>query len=274
MMNLKRKISLTILPGILIYFLSCQQNNQPQPTPQNNGGNGNTQGTISAQQQQILGNWILRRSEHYSQNIVNGIIKDSLIMYENFYSPSTCYINFTATQTTFDPSLFVANGSLGCSPMSLTWKIPSANQINIHSTIYNIEFLSNDSLVLSSGGSPGNSGRLYLNKTTHSCGLNLMEQIIAKNWTLYKYEVLFQNSNSTAINLSDNGVFLNQWYVGGYGYKVSGFSTIGWISWQVVENRLSLDGSHFKIDTLNNSKLVITSFDVLGTGQRERYYFH
>jgi hypothetical protein len=121
--------------------------------------------------------------------------------------------------------------------------------------IFIIEHLTTDSLVLYQGGSPIKI-KYILNKTGIQTGLNSLEMQIAKNWNLVKTEI---NATTTTTAYNSAGAFLNQWNYPTFGWKISGFTPLASLSWQVVEGRFSISGQHYKIDTLNSNKFVITS---------------
>lgn len=139
-----KKIILSLLFSILI--VGCnKQTTQPTPVVQQQQQQPNS---LSAQEQQLVGNWIMDSAITYSNTIRQ---------YGSVYStPSTCRINFYSTALQSDPNSKNCDaGHLACALSAVTWKAPNIGYVTISNVMYSIDTVNASKLVLESGGGAG-----------------------------------------------------------------------------------------------------------------------
>jgi hypothetical protein len=279
----KNLFAISLVISIAVTIFSCQPDPGPQPTtptspttPTTPTVTPSTPTTVAGQQQMILGTWIHRQTQFITV-ITTNVAKDSLIRYENMFSPSTCFIEFTNTPSTL-PGTFVVNGGLNCSSVSTFWTIPSLNRLQYLAVNYVIEHLTSDSLVFYSDFG-GTKTKYIFNKTGNQPVLSATEIMIAKNWNVVEYINVFPGGVNMSLSAHNGpGAFTNQWTTSalassGTGWAVTGFLQWPQYAWQVVQGRFNLGGTHYRIDTLTTSKFVISSYPQAGTSFYHTYRF-
>jgi hypothetical protein len=267
---------------LIIQVMSCQPDPGPQPTtptspttPTTPTVTPSTPTTVAGQQQMILGTWVQRQTHHITAITTNGITKDSLLAYENMYSPSTCFLEFTNTAHA-SAGYYVVNGSLNCGAgANYWWKISTLNQLQYLGGIYIIEHLTADSLVFYTNYS-GTKTKYIFNKTGIQPSFSATESMIAGNWNVVEYITVNPGGTNISYNVYNGpGTFTNQWVSVATlsGYKTTGFNGNIWsaLNWEVVEGRFNIGATHYRIDTLSATKFVISGYPQAGTNTYSRY---
>lgn len=257
-------IAFLLTTGV-VSFIGCSKSTQNNPS---NNSTSNT--SMNAQEQSLVGDWILKRQEYYYTS------NDSEGWYSNFYSPTTCHLNLqnTVVNNGASPQQYNGiNGLQACNPISTAWNVPATNNLNLQGAIYTIVFMSTDSLILKFGNSSTYS-KYILSKTSYTCGLSVKEQMINKNWGVYSQDILTNGSVASTLTYTNQTQyyinFQNTWGNAGQGWNCidSKGGAPGQSYWEVVDTKtLRLYGQPYNIDTLTANTFVFSNSSA-------RYHLH
>lgn len=269
---------------ILVAFIaSCNKKTTAPPSTSSGPppSTSSTPTTIPAQQAALVNNWKMVRELYYYTSP-----NDSLLWYINHYTPTTCYLNLTATSFTPVAGKFEATGSMACTPVLTNqyWSVPSLNNLEYTGLIYPIVYLSNDSLVLWYLTTTNMKIYSVYNKTGAAPAMSTIEKALnSKTWVAKREDVLngaggLVSSNALVTNTMSptyyDCQFKGTWTGSNTGFDLNGTwvqSATGGNCWEEINGSLVIGGSPWKIDTLNTSKLVISK--IFGTSMGIRIQF-
>ena len=268
-MRVKNTLTLIAICALTALGLVNCNKNSKTTTPASTSGptTPTSTTTIAGQITALTANWKLVRELYYYTNP-----NDSMLWYINHYTPTTCYLNLTATSFTPIAGKYQATGSLFCSPMSNQyWGVPSLNSFDFNGGLYPIVYLSNDSLVLWVATSTNMKQYHCYNKTGNPPSMTTTEKAINSKLWVAKREDALSGTGSviSSTSLTTNTImptmydcdFKNTWTGSNTGYDLTGSyiqSKCGGNSWEDVNGYLILGGNPWRIDTLTASKFVIS----------------
>lgn len=129
-----------LLTALLLIFSFGCSNDDNATNPSNN------QSTLNAEEQQLLGNWVLD-----SVVITSNINGQQSQMTQNYNDPATCKLNLKASNSTHSGFKECDFALHGCQLMEFIWRVTTPGYIDFSTAKFKIENLSPNKLILKNG---------------------------------------------------------------------------------------------------------------------------